>query len=116
VPDRWEHALLRRLGHEWDELLTRSKVPCISIEGSFAQRRVQAGVQKQILMRSLQPWACSQVKVLPRQWMVGPRKLGQRGLAQEAGNVKQQSGIIGLTPCSSAGRWWPGQSHLTGPG
>ena len=28
--------------------------------------------KKQIPMCSLQPWACSQVKVLPRQWMVGP--------------------------------------------
>ena len=26
----------------------------------------------QILMCSLQPWTCSQVKVLPRQWVVGP--------------------------------------------
>ena len=30
------------------------------------------GAKKQIPMCSLQPWACSQVKVLPRQWMVGP--------------------------------------------
>ena len=28
--------------------------------------------KNQIPMCSLQPWACSQVKVLPRQWMVGP--------------------------------------------
>ena len=29
--------------------------------------------EKQILRCSLQPWTCSQVQVLPRQWMVGPR-------------------------------------------
>ena len=28
--------------------------------------------KKQIPMCSLQPWTCSQVKVLPRQWVVGP--------------------------------------------
>jgi hypothetical protein len=30
--------------------------------------------KKQIPMCSLQPWAFSQVKVMPRQWMVGPRR------------------------------------------
>src|ERR1039458_5105634 len=30
--------------------------------------------EKQILMCSLQPWACSQVKVRAGQWMVGPSR------------------------------------------
>ena len=37
-----------------------------------AEYRDGAAGKNQIPMCSLQPWTCSQVKVLPRQWMVGP--------------------------------------------
>ena len=39
---------------------------------SPAQRQVHADAKKQFPMCSLQPLTCSQVQVLPRQWMVGP--------------------------------------------
>ena len=37
-----------------------------------AASKTGGAAKKQIPMCSLQPWTCSQVQVLPRQWMVGP--------------------------------------------
>ena len=42
-------------------------------EVTRAASKTGSMAKKQIPMCSLQPWTCSQVQVLPRQWMVGPR-------------------------------------------
>ena len=42
------------------------------VEVTRAPSKMGGAAKKKIPRCSLQPWTCSQVQVLPRQWMVGP--------------------------------------------